>query len=355
MTFFQRIAYIWRTYVKLQTFFFFGLGSLVQASVVFPTLFLFSGFSRKRFSRWARYAIHIALKILIWQLVLLRGSKFKVEHRERLKGLHSKIIIANHPSLLDVVLLFSIIPNADCIVKGALGKNRFVSGIVNSIYILNSESFDQQMMGRECAIANFEKGTAGDDMFFLQLFNAIAQRSVLTIEYRRFGMEVKERTIHPYHLKQYMGRWYLFATIEGKDYITCFALDRILSVRQNKEVGFRETTVDFNHYFDDIVGVTHPDNGVMEHIVIEGDSWAEYYLHTLPIHPLQQLESLGEEGCRLTMDLMVNRELEREILSYGEHLRVKAPESLRSRMAALLGILLEEYREEVRDRLVNPE
>ena len=145
MTFFQRIAYAWRTYVKLQTFFFFGLGSLVQASVVFPTLFLLSGFSRKRFSRWARYAIHIALKILIWQLVLLRGSKFKVEHRERLKGLHSKIIIANHPSLLDVVLLFSIIPNADCIVKGALGKNRFVSGIVNSIYILNSESFDQQM------------------------------------------------------------------------------------------------------------------------------------------------------------------------------------------------------------------
>ena len=146
MTFFQRIVYIWRTYVKLQTFFFFGFGSLIQASVVFPTLFLFSGFSRKRFSRWARYAIHIGLKILIWQLVLLRGSKFKVEHRERLKGLHSKIIIANHPSLLDVVLLFSIIPNADCIVKGALGKNRFVSGIVNSIYILNSESFDQQMM-----------------------------------------------------------------------------------------------------------------------------------------------------------------------------------------------------------------
>ena len=145
MTFFQRIAYAWRTYVKLQTFFFFGLGSLIQASVVFPTLFLFSGFSRKRFSHMARYAIHIGLKILIWQLVTLRGSKFKVEHRERLKNLHSKIIIANHPSLLDVVLLFSIIPNADCIVKGALGKNRFVSGIVNAIYILNSESFDQQM------------------------------------------------------------------------------------------------------------------------------------------------------------------------------------------------------------------
>lgn len=145
MTFTGRILYIWRIYAKVQTFFFFGLGSLVQAFVVFPTLLLFSGFSRKRFKRWARLAIHLGLRLLIFQLTLFRGADFKVQHRERLKGLKSKIIIANHPSLLDVVLLFTIIPNADCIVKGSLGKNRFVSGIVNSIYILNSESFEQQM------------------------------------------------------------------------------------------------------------------------------------------------------------------------------------------------------------------
>ena len=208
-----------------------------------------------------------------------------------------------------------------------------------------SARFDQQIIGPGRAVASFEEGTAGDDMFFLQLFNAIEHKDVLNIEYRRFGLESKEHVVHPYFLKQYLRRWYLFATIEGKDFITCFSLDRILSVRQNDEVAFRETCIDFNHYFDDIVGVTHPDGGVVEHIVIEGDCWAEYYLRTLPIHPLQQLESLGEEGCRLTMDLMVNRELEREILSYGEHLTVKAPEALRTRMAALLGILLEGYLE----------
>ena len=35
------------------------------------------------------------------------------------------------------------------------------------------------------------------------------------------------------------------------------------------------------------------------------------------------------------MRLMVNRELEREILSYGEHLRVKAPEHFRQRIILL--------------------
>ena len=208
-----------------------------------------------------------------------------------------------------------------------------------------SARFDQQMMGSGRTIASFEEGTPGDDQFFQQLFNAIDHKDVLTIEYCRFGYEPKERIIYPYYMKQYLRRWYLFATIKDHDFVTCFSLDRILSVRINNEEEFRETTIDFNHYFDDIVGVTHPDNGVVEHIVIEGDGWAEYYLRTLPIHPLQQLESLGEKGCRVMMDLMINRELEREILSYGEHLKVKAPESLRKRMTILLGILMEEYQE----------
>ena len=208
-----------------------------------------------------------------------------------------------------------------------------------------SVRFDQNILGPERHIASFEEGTAGDSQFFVQLFEAVNLKQVLTIEYRRFGLESKERIIHPYFLKQFMRRWYLCATIEGKEFITIFALDRILSVRKNTEVAFRETDIDFNHYFDDIVGVTHPDNGVVEQIIIEGDSWAEYYLRTLPIHPLQQLESQGEKGCRVTLSLMVNRELEREILSYGEHLKVIAPEHLRERMRQLLAMLQEEYLE----------
>ena len=206
-----------------------------------------------------------------------------------------------------------------------------------------SARFDQQIIGSGRTIARFEKGTSGDDQFFLQLFNAISRKQVLIIEYGPFGKEAKERIIHPYHMIQYLRRWYLFARIEGKDFVTCFSLDRIRSARDNGEMEYRETDIDFNHYFDDIVGVTHPDDGVVEHVVIEGDSWAEYYLRTLPIHPMQQLESLGEMGCRVTMDLMINHELEREILSYGEHLTVKAPDTLRERMAKLTCILQEEY------------
>ena len=141
--------------------------------------------------------------------------------------------------------------------------------------------FDQKTMGAKHPVASFEDSTEGDAKHFLSLFNAIANKQVMTIVYQRFGLDSKERIIYPYYLKQYRRRWYLFATIKDHVFITCFSLDRILSIAQNHEDAFIESSVDFNHYFDDIVGVSHPDNESVEHIVLKGDKWLEYYLRTL--------------------------------------------------------------------------
>ena len=141
--------------------------------------------------------------------------------------------------------------------------------------------FDQKTMGAKHPVASFEDSTEGDAKHFLSLFNAIANKQVMTIVYQRFGLDSKERVIYPYYLKQYRRRWYLFATIKDHVFITCFSLDRILSIAQNHEDAFIESGVDFNHYFDDIVGVSHPDNESVEHIVLKGDKWLEYYLRTL--------------------------------------------------------------------------
>ncbi len=205
--------------------------------------------------------------------------------------------------------------------------------------------FDQRAMSANHTIASFEDGTAGDAKHFLSLFNAIAKKQVMTIVYQRFGLDSKERIIYPYYLKQYRRRWYLFATIKDHEFITCFSLDRILSVAQNHEDAFIESSVDFNHYFDDIVGVSHPDNEVVEHIVLKGDRWLEYYLRTLPIHPLQQLESLGDEGCRVTLDVMINNELIQELAFYGDHLRVESPKRLRDKMAERARNQVNDYRQ----------
>jgi len=74
---------------------------------------------------------------------LLGILTLKVNNKYIFKNLRSKIIVANHPSLLDVVLLISMLPSADCIVNGLLGKKNILRVIVNALYIPNELDFTE--------------------------------------------------------------------------------------------------------------------------------------------------------------------------------------------------------------------
>jgi 1-acyl-sn-glycerol-3-phosphate acyltransferase len=80
------------------------------------------------------------------------------------RRLESKILVANHPSLLDIIMLFSLVPNADCIVNAQYRRN-IIGGVMRQLYILNSLSFDdmlescrQSLMQGNCLII-FPEGT----------------------------------------------------------------------------------------------------------------------------------------------------------------------------------------------------
>ncbi len=46
-----------------------------------------------------------------------------------------------HPTLIDYVLLASVMPETDCLVKSALLKNPFLGGVVRAAdYLINSEA-----------------------------------------------------------------------------------------------------------------------------------------------------------------------------------------------------------------------
>ena len=131
----------YRILVKLFLFFMFGLGSIVLITVVFPTIRLFSP-SSQTFKRRSRKAMCYTQKFFVGLGTLIGGFELKVENKEYLSHLSGKIIVANHPSLLDVVMLLYVIPNADCIINASLGHHNVISGIVNTLYISNSLDFD---------------------------------------------------------------------------------------------------------------------------------------------------------------------------------------------------------------------
>jgi 1-acyl-sn-glycerol-3-phosphate acyltransferase len=119
----DRIWRGWRVIGTGLSFATFGLGGLLLLILGIPLMhLLFPRTQRRQYMarRLVRWLFWLFVRFM-WLLGLLR---FRFIGRERLSrpGL---VIVANHPTLLDVVFLISEVPNATCIVRAGLANNPF--------------------------------------------------------------------------------------------------------------------------------------------------------------------------------------------------------------------------------------
>jgi len=137
----NKLLYAYRVLAKWISFFAFGLMSLVLVITVFPIMRLLLH-PRERFKKYGRRFVSFSMRGFVSFMHLLKIVDIEAGDRENYRHFSSRVVVANHPSLLDVVMLLSLIPNADCIVNTRLNRNVIVKGVVRQIYILNSLDFD---------------------------------------------------------------------------------------------------------------------------------------------------------------------------------------------------------------------
>lgn len=175
------------------------------------------------------------------------------------------------------------------------------------------------------------------------LFNAIIYQKVLELEYQKFDNEQsKTFEFHPYYLKQYNNRWFIIGRFPKYENLTHFALDRIV---QFKEIATKyiEATIDFNEYFEDVIGISKPKNSTIEKVVLLATPTLKPYITTKPIHGSQKRISENENGYLFSIDVFINFELENLLLSYGEMLKIVKPKSLQETIKNRLLKNLENY------------
>ena len=124
----------WRVLATGFAFACFFLGGAILAGLVFPILAI------RRAGREDRTQRLIQLIFRVY-LAMLRGLgliRLEISGRERLAACQGSIIVANHPTLLDVVFLMALTPRVRCIVKHELWDNRYLKGVVRAAgYIRN--------------------------------------------------------------------------------------------------------------------------------------------------------------------------------------------------------------------------
>lgn len=130
---------LWRLFATALCFALFGVGGLILTVLLFPLLHLFCR-DRQTRKDIARQIIHHTFRLYTGAMQVLGVIRFDVaEARHYLAQQSGSVVIANHPTLIDVVVLISLMPHADCITKDKLWRNIFMGGVMSAAgYIRNS-------------------------------------------------------------------------------------------------------------------------------------------------------------------------------------------------------------------------
>lgn len=177
------------------------------------------------------------------------------------------------------------------------------------------------------------------------VLDAASNHQVIEILYHNYKNGGRDIffTVHPYYVKQFNNRWFLFGLDDKYKNIATIALDRIVKMNVADDIPFvPNNDIDFEHYFDDVIGVTIPDESVEKlHIELQFKKGRFPYVTSKPIHGSQQ--TINEEERIVSIDVRPNKELIAQILSFGSDVTVLSPASFRQQIMEEIKANIENY------------
>ncbi len=145
---------LWRVAATGLSFSVFGLIALFFTITLFPVLHA-TTFDRGRANRRCQFAVHLAFRWFIWLMRTLGVLTYERHNADRLIGVSGTMIVANHPTLIDVVFIVAMLPTTLCVAKRATWSNPFLAGVMWATGYLQDE--DPVRLVTTCA-ENLKKG-----------------------------------------------------------------------------------------------------------------------------------------------------------------------------------------------------
>ncbi|OUS26741.1 hypothetical protein A9Q99_16085 [Gammaproteobacteria bacterium 45_16_T64] len=139
----SQINYLWRLMATGVSFAMFGLGGLLLSLTLFPLINLLIWNPQRR-KVVGQYIVHLAFRFFIGFMNQVGILDYEIIGRDKLEG-EPCLILANHPSLIDVVFLISLMKKVDCIVKQALVRNPFTYGPIRAAGYIGNDGAEALM------------------------------------------------------------------------------------------------------------------------------------------------------------------------------------------------------------------
>jgi predicted DNA-binding transcriptional regulator YafY len=176
------------------------------------------------------------------------------------------------------------------------------------------------------------------------LHKAILRKHTVEITYQSFKSKHPQAIVfYPYLLKEYRNRWFLLGCNRKGKAIMILALDRIEHFKELIAENYHEPEFNVSSYFDDTIGVSKMPNQKPQTIVMKIVKEHAPYIITKPLHASQKVLKEDKEGTIFSIEVVWNFELEREILGFGEQIKVLSPKRLCGKITSRLKNAVERY------------
>lgn len=195
----------------------------------------------------------------------------------------------------------------------------------------------------------FEKNDSLTGLHYITpLYEAITAEKPIHIKYHSFKNPLpSEFNFSPYVLKEFRNRWFVFGRKEGKANVVNLALDRIQGLEPAPKGSEFTPIGKFNPetWFENMIGVTKDRTMKPQKVRFRADARQVPYIRTKPLHKSQMVIEVDEDGNAIfQIEVILNYELEKDLLGFGESIEVLSPKPLRDTIAKRLKEAVGKYK-----------
>ena len=171
------------------------------------------------------------------------------------------------------------------------------------------------------------------------LYKAIIAKKPVKIIYKSFkARDMQKFIFSPFFLKEFRNRWFVYGWKKGAGMLYNLALDRIHEMGAAPGEVYQESkAIDPDTFFDNLIGVTKNINDKAHTIRFFFFFEQVPYIETKPLHKSQFVVQRDEDGSAIfQMEVVLNYELEKDLLGFGEGIKVLSPKCLVNNMSRRL-------------------
>lgn len=180
-------------------------------------------------------------------------------------------------------------------------------------------------------VIDFEKNENLKGLEYLDsLYQAIIKKEELSLTYQSFkARQASTFNFHPYLLKEFKNRWFIIGLRKESEGFLNLALDRIINIESNEKEFIPTKDFDPETYFKHVIGVSvSPELDPEEVLLYVVKKYAPYVI-TKPLHWSQKVIEKDSFGITISLKVQHNFELEKEILGFGDGMKVISPPRLK--------------------------